>query len=67
MTDDSRRRRRRRRRKKEKKAAVGVEENSPATSSAVPKRFKGIKGSSFSVSRSLVMSDSMKPVDTLKK
>lgn len=35
--------------------------HSPATSSAVPNLFKGMKGRSFSVSRSLVMSDSMNP------
>ena len=33
----------------------------PATSSAVPKRLRGMKGKSFSASRSLVMSDSINP------
>ena len=34
---------------------------SPATSSAVPNLFKGIKGNNFSVSRSFVISDSINP------
>ena len=38
----------------------------PATSSAVPNLFKGIKGSNFSVSKSFVISDSINPKENLK-